>query len=202
MFSGSGRRIAALAACAPLLLVGACSDDPADGADPDPTPTDSGSASASPSASESASESPSPKPTKKYPEDKPAAEISAERVIHLWFQAYGQAINTGDTTRMRHMSGPGCRQCNQFANEIEDLEEAGGGIQTVKTPNKVIGTKLVEAKTPENVVYRVEVRVAGGRTVTQTGAEPIKFKAEVYEFNFVMSVRDDRWVVKQMGFAS
>lgn len=198
----SARRVAALVACMPLVLLGACSDDPADGAEPDPTPSESGSASQSPSPSESPSESPSAKPTKKYPEDKSASKISAELVAVNYIKAYNLALRTGDTARMRHMAGPRCRQCQEFAEQVEEYYGAGGGIKSDGIPNRVTGRRLIEASSANRVIWVLDIQAAAGETTRAAGEKPIRFAAKNFSLTFIMAVTRDRWVVRTLGFAS
>ncbi|MDN5892964.1 MAG: DUF6318 family protein [Nocardioides sp.] len=201
--------MAALAVCAPLVLLGACSDDSAqgDGGASASTPSASTTSASepgaeSPSASESPSENPSKKYPKRYPEDKSASKISAELVAVKYIEAYNHALGTGDTARMRHMAGPNCQQCDEFADQVEEYYGAGGAIESDGVPNKVTRRKMIEASSAKRVIWLLDIHAAGGETTSKAGDEPVDFGPRDFSLTFILGVVDDHWVVRTLGFGS
>lgn len=192
-------------ACAALFITAGCTDD-SSGASTDPSP--SASSSGEPSPSEPTTEPtptwtppPAQKPPKGgWPEDKPATEITAEKVVRLWIDAYSRAISTGDTSRMRAMSRPECRQCKWFAREV--LEDYRNGVVvTTKGDIAFVAGALtdVSQESASTIKLRLMVKAPGG-TRAEPGANPVNFKAETYEWFFLMVVAGGQWKVKDMGF--
>lgn len=196
----SSRQALALGLSA-LLLVAGCNGD-SDASD-EPTETFSPTASSTPTESKSTYTPPEPaKPPKGgWPEDKPATEIPASSVARAWADAYGEAMTTGDTRRMRSISGPSCAQCHDFADDLDGLYAAGGGVEMRSTPYKVLEVEFVRAAGPTAVILEMRIRVSAGTRHPGGGAEPIDFDAATERWTMIMAVRNDHWRVKTMGLA-
>jgi Family of unknown function (DUF6318) len=107
------RRCVVAAAVVPLLAAG-CSEDPQPKFDqsPSPSPTGSSSDSAAPEAWEVKSEE------------------GAVAFAKHWIDVFNEAGKSGDTSRLRQLSGRRCNSCSNFADMIEDLYSGGGHLET------------------------------------------------------------------------
>lgn len=199
------RSVAALATVwAALLSIAGCTDGWS-GASTEPSPSVSNSAEPDPSDPTKATSTwtlpPAQNPPKGgWPEDKPATEITAEKVVRLWVASYSRANVTGDTTRMRRLATKACTECAKYADEIEQ-EMASGETITFTRPRSLVAgdLTLVDPKTAEHVELQMQVRMSGGKRVSADGGE-VEFGPEQYEWWFVLTAKSGSWRIKKTAF--
>lgn len=158
------------------------------------------SASAPTSGTDGTSSSSTPTPKRTYPEDKPATKISAEDVARIWVNAYNDALATGDTVRLRHLALPSCEQCDEFADQIDEVYNAGGRMMSEGKAHVVTSTRPRGTPSRSRTLWQVGVDAAPGTTRSSADAEPVSFPADHYEWLFVLAVHDSRWRVKSLGY--
>ncbi|WP_157551253.1 DUF6318 family protein [Nocardioides jensenii] len=191
------RRLIIGLTCASLLTFAGCSDDDDPSADPSETP----SLTSSPSESASTYTPPSAaKPPKGgWPEDKPATEISAEKVARLWIKALSSATVTGDTSRLRAMTTPKCEQCAEFAGYIESDFREGIVVRPRGAAYVPKTLTLADPKSANHVEIRMLVRSSGGTRKESSSGAPSKYPAQTNEWFFVLRLVRGRWKINDLG---
>lgn len=108
-----GRRRIAVVAVVPLLVLGACSEDP------EPTfapPSDS----ATPTEPSPPSPSPSVEPWEKQ------TKAGAVAFAKHWVDVFNESINLGESRGLRAISDPACGTCAAIVERIDAIEAHGG----------------------------------------------------------------------------
>lgn len=170
-----------VAAAVPLLLVGACSEDPEPKfAPPSATPT--------PSVTESA-------------EPEPAAweEKSTEGAVAFarhWVEVFNEAQMTGNTSDLRAASAPSCGTCAGVADQVDELYKGGGRLQSE-------GWSVRQAvPTPDipNGQARIAMRVYRAAQVVTFGdkRDDRKFAASQVTLSARLVWRDGAWCMTDL----
>jgi hypothetical protein len=175
-----------LATLVVLGVLGGCSDDDPEPKISDPTP----SVSSEPTESETVSASPTMSPTN---------SSDPVETVKSWIDAQNLALSTGDTAPLRALAAKDCRGCSDFPDGIDEIINAGGHFEGGQW-------KLVRAKVDEPSArplrVNVAVRIAGGATVTQSGAEPNTYEATSRLFAFELDDSSGTWLISLIGSLS
>jgi hypothetical protein len=181
-FSGKDVHVARLRALSAALLTAAllsavlgCEDEP----EPDiADPTQSATA-------------PSPSETESSPTTSPTPEaLTPEETVRAWVDAQNQALETGDTDRLRAFGTEDCVGCSDYPDGIEQIYEAGGSFDGGAW-TFVQG----RARDLEDGVTRFSagISIAAGTTIAAEGAEPVSYPAESRIFVFDMVKQSVAW---------
>lgn len=108
-------RTAAVAGLLCSALLAGCSDD-----DPEPIVADPPASPSASSSSASASAAPEPWQVR--------SKAGAVAFVEHWVEVLNGASRSGDVTRFREVSSPGCESCIALAERITALYEQGGRI--------------------------------------------------------------------------
>jgi hypothetical protein len=172
------RSATVVAAVVLVLPLGACSEDPK----PKFAPPESSSPAAT-------STSPSPRQA-------PANPVAT---VRAWVEAQNDALTSGDTEQLKVLSADPCQACDDFIKPIERVYREGGYFHTK-------GWKVVAAKTrpgsKEPFVVNAGVSIAGGKTLTKRGAEPVVYGPDKRIVVFRVVEQKSRLVVSFLGFLS
>jgi Family of unknown function (DUF6318) len=170
-----------LVVVATLCALAACEDEPTPTI-PDPTPS-----SSSPSPTESES-SPTTSPT-------PEA-LTPEETVRAWFEAWSQALVTGDVEPVSSLSGTECASCSRLIEQLVSVYDRGGRYETD-------GWKpltLVEAPDSSNADPRFLLRIAETRRVLYDadGKEVDVAPREEVPMRMTLAQSEGTWLVAQL----
>lgn len=169
----------ALGLAMPLFVLGGCSEEP----EPRFAPP---SESSSPAVE---SGTPSPRPSAANP----------VATVRAWVDAQNTALTTGDTEQLKALSADSCQACDDFIKPIERVYRQGGYFHTK-------GWKVVAAKTrpgsKDPFVVNTGVSIAGGKTLTRQGAQPVVYGPDKRIIVFRVVEQQSRFVVSFLGFLS
>jgi hypothetical protein len=185
-FSGKDVHVARLRAfvvAVLLLLLLGCEDEPT----PDlPEP---------PSSS-----APSPTETGSGPTTSPTPEVlTPEGTVRAWVDARNSALQDGDTTGVRALTHASCQSCIDLITSIEEVYAAGGSFQTKGWRVKASKTRNADGPHPRVTAGLV---IAGGRTISEAGAEPVAYERDKRLAVFKVHQVDAAFVVDFVGFLS
>jgi hypothetical protein len=173
-------RLPVLVAGLVLVLAGCSGDDP----EPKMAPTESVASTPSTSAP---TVSPSVDP------------LSPEETVRAWVKARNAALQDGDTAAVRALSSSTCESCFGLIEPIEKIYADGGHFETK-------GWRVAAAKErgagSERASVDTALVFAGGRTVSEAGAAPVRYASEKHIVVFKLAIVDDEWRVKFLGFLS
>ncbi|KRF17868.1 hypothetical protein ASG90_05925 [Nocardioides sp. Soil797] len=156
-----------------------------------------------PSSSESASIYTPPEPAKPpkggWPEDKPASEISAEKVARIWVQELSSASEAGDTRRLRHISTPECTECVGYAEDID--EDFADGVVVKFRCDAYRPGELIHAngESARHVEIALRVKACGGTRHEASDPKPLLFHAQQFKWYFVLALKKRRWRIVEMA---
>jgi hypothetical protein len=160
-----------------VCVLGGCSEEP----EPKFGPAES----SSPTGSASPAAEPSP--------------TSPVATVRAWVEAQNDALTTGDTDQLKALSADPCQACDGFIEPIERVYRKGGYFHTK-------GWKVVAAKSrpgsKDPFVVNAGVVIAGGKTVTERGAEPVEYGSDKRIVVFKVIEQRSRLVVSFLGFLS
>jgi hypothetical protein len=166
------RRGMAAALCAAALLAGGCSDDP-----PEPKPLDP------PTGSETTTAPPTSEPPKAQ---------TPEKAIREWIQASYDAQVTGKTDDFRAL-GQGCKPCDKFANQVDDIYANGGWV---KPPlQRVVSNKLEQNLSDAHRVYHARVTSPPWSYKARADAKVAKERGGPSTLQIEMKRIDGRWLI-------
>lgn len=138
-----------------------------------------------PSASSSASE--------------PASASGPVATVRAWVAAQNHAMQTGDTSQVRSLSAASCQSCDGLVDPIDEVYRRGGYFKTAGW--HVDSAKQANAKSTRSTV-KAAITIAGGRTLSATNAEPVRYSRERSLMVFRLSLDEGRWLVAFVGFLS
>ncbi|MDT0203001.1 hypothetical protein [Nocardioides sp. AE5] len=179
-----------------LLVVGGCS-----GEDEPGTPVELPSLSPSVEQPSEARFEPSPapeRPAEGWPEEQSSAEVTPEEVARAWFDAYNDALLSGDTTRMRAMFIEGCGTCEALADQVERFYGAGGGMRFAETPYTPSNFEVMNADA-ESTTLSFDLAIAAGESASSSDAEVVTFDAEQERWAIAIRERSGRLLLEQIG---
>lgn len=110
-------RTAAVAGLLCSALLAGCSDD-----DPDPIVADPPASPSASSSSASASAAPEPWQVR--------SKAGAVAFVEHWVEVFNEAGRTGDTAALRAISGPACKACLGYADQLDELYANGGRFES------------------------------------------------------------------------
>jgi hypothetical protein len=166
-----------------LLLLPAlgCEDEPTPDL-PDPTPSSS---------------APSPSETESSPTPTPAA-LTPEETVRAWVEARNQALQDGDTDRVRALTDPACEGCMGLITSIEEVYAAGGEYRT-----KGWRIKSIKAKGgPSRPTVDTAMVIAGGSTINAAGEAPVPYPTDRRIIVFKLHGYEGALVIDFVGFLS
>jgi hypothetical protein len=172
----------ALATLVAGCLVGACSDDDPKPDISDPTPTVSSTA-----------------PTEVTTSPTVAPSQSPEETLKAWVDAENEALATGSTEALRAFESAKCQGCDDFPKPIEQVYAAGGSFQGGMW--KLVNSH-VEDISSTTAQLTAAVRVAGGTTVSQAGADPVHYKPQNHLMSFDLVMEGGNWRFRAISFVS
>jgi hypothetical protein len=173
----------ALAAFVAGCLLAGCDDDPKPDL-PDPTPSVSSTAPTEASTS---------------PTVTPSTVSDPVDTVKTWVAAQNHGLETGDTAPLRALSAEGCRGCDDFPDGIDGILQAGGSFKGGKWT-------LVRAKVEDGDVrplrVNVAVHIAGGTTISASGATPNTYPPANRLFVFELVDDTGAWLISLIGSLS
>lgn len=174
------RAVVPLVALIVMLALAGCSGD-----DPEPkiAPTPS-----SPATSASPSE-PSPAPER----------LSPEETVRAWVEARNKALRDGDTTSVEALSAESCETCENQIDPIRKIYADGGHFETDGW--QVVSSRLKSRSGPRAAVDTA-IKYAAGRTIAETGAEPVTYSVERHIVVFKLTAIRGTWQIQFIGYLS
>jgi hypothetical protein len=168
-----------------VLVLAGCSEG-----DPEPRMAPTESVASTPSTS-APTVSPSVDPT--------VDPLSPEETVRAWVKARNAALQDGDTDAVRALSSSSCESCFGLIEPIEEIYSSGGNFETK-------GWRVAAAKERGVKSYRANVDTAlvfaGGRTVSEAGAPPVRYGPEKHIVVFKLVRLEAGWRVQFLGFLS
>jgi hypothetical protein len=103
--------------------------------------------------------------------------VGAAEVAKFWHESLGYAFQTGDTSPLKSVAGPGCEACQNYAEAIDG--EVRKGNRYDSDPDRILRTETVSfhttAATIRVVIITGQVRLFNPRTrKTQLGSKPTR----------------------------
>ena len=168
----------AIALAVSVIVLGGCSGDP----EPKFSPPES----ASPTT---VSSSPSPRRS-------PANPVAT---VRAWVEAQNDALTTGDTEHLKALSADPCKACDDFIKPIERVYRQGGYFHT---QGWTVEAAKARPGSKNPFVVNAGVSIAGGKTLTKRGAEPVVYGPDKRIVVFRVVEQESRLVVSFLGFLS
>ncbi|WP_206051758.1 DUF6318 family protein, partial [Nocardioides ferulae] len=142
---------------------------------------------------QSVASTPSGEPSEETPTPGPVETVRA------WIDARNRAMASGDTSAVEALTLRGCESCYGLIDPIKDAYDAGGYFRTE-------GWRVVRAQVrsnrPDRARVNTAVRIAGGRTLSEAGGEPVVYPPDKRLVVFKLTRGDDGWLVSFTGFLS
>ena len=162
---------------ATLLSATACSDG-----EPEAEPTPK-----MPTTSSTTSE---PEPEPEPWEVKSRAGVKA--FLQRYVQVFSDAARTGDTSEYRSL-GPNCDGCNQIADQIDEVYQAGGRIES--GPYRFAGWSIDENGLHGSAACVVTYATGKTTWIRTKGASPETYPAGQTDQLVTLQWQDDAWVI-------
>ncbi|HET7736912.1 MAG TPA: DUF6318 family protein [Nocardioidaceae bacterium] len=124
-----------------------------------------------------------------------------ENVARYFIDTITFAIQTGDTSLLRQASTRECKSCRAIANNIEEIYESGGSIETAGwelQSYRLLGFDQAD----ETAVSSLNVIQLPALTTHRPGAEPTPSKRVSRTFTLHLSQVRIGWVVAQFDLVS
>jgi hypothetical protein len=118
-----------------------------------------------------------------------------EAFARRWVRIFYQAQSSGDTTAFRAL-GPECEQCNDFADQIDEVYDAGGTITS--DPFSVTGTQLQQKRLTKRPSVFVAYAHQGVTWVRKAGQNPDVYPAAQTERILYLEWNGSGWTVDGM----
>jgi hypothetical protein len=134
------------------------------------------------------------------PTTSPTPEVlTPEETVRAWVVAQNLALKTGDTSALRALSADACEGCEDYPAGIDAVYDAGGNFEGGQW---TLVKAKVQERTPTSVRLNVAVRIAGGATVLQAGAEPNVYEADSRLLTFETESVEQTWLISLIAFIS
>lgn len=175
-----GRQLFVVAAAVPLLLVGACSEDPEPKfAPPSATPT--------PSVTESAEPEPAAWEEK--------SDAGAVAFAKHWIATFNVAQESGRTTELTQLSHDGCQTCRGFVGHLNDIYTGNGRLES----DGWIVRQAVSEKDDVDVRSVVTLRIKQTpQRVIHADGRVEKFAGGMATFSAHLSWTDGAWAMSEL----
>lgn len=176
-----GRHRIAAAAAVPLLVVGGCSEDPEPIIEP-------------PAETTSVAD-PTPTPEAKEPwEEK--SKAGAVAFAKHWFDAFGEAINSGRSADLRELSGKRCAACAAILRRIDSIESAGGFYESPGW--RVLRVSKVERPASGEASMAVRVLQGAERFKESADSDVVRNPASRASYAVTLGWTDGFWQMTEL----
>ena len=171
-----------------LLALSGCTEDPEPKfADPSSAPD-----SATPST-----EPTSPEPTSTT--SGAAEALSPEKTVRTWVAAFNNASLTGRVDDLRALSADDCLQCNQVAEGLRSIYEAGGSIEGGAWRIQKLKR---QGDFEESKTLGVLITSEKATTIERQGGEPIEDPEMDLVMTWTLREQPAGWIVAELAILS
>ena len=176
--------------CAALMVLPACGGEPTP---IEPTAKPSGT-NAGLSADPTSTLKPPTLPTAAKRND----ETGAANFVLYWVKVSDYAALTGDTDRLREISGSNCVGCRRYIDLYEETYAAGGSFSGGQHRLRNVTTQSSDS----GVYVTADVVAAPGRYVLRRGAAEKASAEETTKLTYLAVTRDGRWMMNDVGLTT
>jgi Family of unknown function (DUF6318) len=118
--------------------------------------------------------------------------------VRAWVEAQNLALSTGDTSELRELAAPDCRGCSDYSEGIDRIVDAGGHFEGGQW--RVVRLQAETSAKPLRI--NAAIHIAGGTTVTASGAQPNHYEATNRLLVFELTDESGAWLVSLIGSLS
>ncbi len=121
----------------------------------------------------------------------------AEQFLGFWTDTLNEATATGDTEQLKSLSADECTTCDDFAEQLDQIYEAGGRVES---DGWEIEKAVPEAGATDNEVGLLVTFSVSPQTVYQTeDAEAQEFEGGNQGFRFHLVREQGEWQVHDLS---
>ena len=120
--------------------------------------------------------------------------------VREWVKAYNSTLRTGDAAEARSLTSR-CKPCDWQVDPVVEVHEKGGEFNGATW--KIAAAEVTDRVTDDaRAVVTAGIRVAGGTTIPERGAEPVSYDEKRYIVEFELRDKDDRWLLTSITYLS
>lgn len=128
-----------------------------------------------------------------------ASDVDAADFVTAYVVESGEAVVTGDPSRLEMMAADGCLACAGMAQGITDLHAVGGSLTTEEPPHQVTAIVLT-AQDSSARSYDVTLIVSAGRGRSRAGGDLIVHDGHVERWTVDVIVDEGYWKIREIYY--
>lgn len=124
-------------------------------------------------------------------------EAGAEKFAGYWVDQINAATATGDTKELRALGLDSCAVCSDFPQQVEDIYEAGGRVES---EDWTIKSLVPEAgATDKQVGMLITVSIPPNTVYVDQDAKPQEFPGGNQRFRMIVVRQAEHWMIKDLN---
>jgi hypothetical protein len=124
-------------------------------------------------------------------------EAGAEKFVGYWVDQINAATASGDTKELRALGLDGCEVCSDFPQQLEDIYDAGGRVESEDWTVKSVVPE--HGASDQRVGMLITVTVPPNTVYSDGDAKPQKYPGGDQRFRMIV-VRDAaHWMIKDLN---
>ncbi len=124
-------------------------------------------------------------------------QAGAEQFAGYWVEQVNEATTTGETEDLRALGLESCDVCSDFPQQIDDIYEAGGRVESEDWEIKSVVPEA--GATADEVGMLVTVVVPPNTVYATDEAEGKEFPGGDQRFRMIIVREQDHWMIKDLG---
>ena len=135
-------------------------------------------------------------------EDRPAyanqeGTEGAQKFAGYWVEQMNEATTSGETGELRSLGQKACEACSDFPQQLDDIYEAGGRVETEDWTVKSVVPEA--GATDEQVGMLLTVTIPPNTVYATEDAKPQEYPGGDQRFRMIIVREAQHWMIKELG---